>query len=134
VNRELADSGKHAGEGLEDTFDVIRGVHVRGVEARDHRIQPGALLRWQRAIRHRDVGVGEGVVVERRVGLQVITRREVTGVRVRPRLLQRDAEQGGAGDARAHEAQEVANIRALLDVIRQVEVRIVELGVARSGD
>ena len=51
----------------------------------------------QRPVRHRDVGVGEGVVVERRVGLQVVGRREVAGVPVRPRLLQRDAEERRRG-------------------------------------
>ena len=86
----------------------------------------------QRAIHARDVGVGERVVVERRVAVQVVGRREVAGVRVRPLLLQRDAEQRRSADPGPHDLQELADVDALLDVVRQVEVRVVE-AVARGG-
>ena len=82
------------GNVVQHAADVIGGVHVGRVEAGDHRIE-ARLLAPASATgrRHRDVGVGERVVVERRVALQVVGRREVAGVRVRPLLLQRDAEE-----------------------------------------
>ena len=78
------------------------------------------------AIDGRDVRVGERVVVERRVAVQVVGRREVAGVAVRPLLLQRDAEQRRSAHARPHDLEELTRLDALLDVVRQVEVRVVE--------
>ena len=132
VDRELADAGEHAREGQQHAADVIGRVHVGGVEAGDHRVEARLLRRRQRAVGHRDERVGERVVVERRVGLQVVGRREVAGVAVRPRLLQRDAEQRDAPDLRPHDLQELVDVGAFLDVVRQVEVRVVD-HVARAG-
>ncbi len=86
VDRELTDPGEHAGKGLEHPPDVIGRVHVGGVEAGDHRIEAGLLLRRQRLVGHRDVGVREGVVVEVRVAIEVILRRVVARDAVRPLL------------------------------------------------
>ena len=52
----------------------------------------------ERPVRHRDEGVGEGIVVEGSVGLEVIGGREVPRVPVVPLLLERNAEEGGAAD------------------------------------
>jgi hypothetical protein len=79
---------KTPGEGLQHALDVIGRVHVGGVEARDHGIEAGLLLLGQGAIGHGDEGVGERVVVERRVRLQVVGGGEVARVPVGPGLLQ----------------------------------------------
>ncbi len=126
VDGELADPREDAREGGQHAPDVIRGIHVRRVEAGDHRIEARLLLFRQRPVRHRDEGVGERVVVERRVGLQVVGRREVAGVAVRPLLLQRDAEERRPPDLVAHDLQEVVNVGAFLDVVREVEVVVVD--------
>jgi hypothetical protein len=126
VDREFADAGEDTGVGLEHTPDVIGRVHVGWVEPGDHRVEALLLLRRQRLVRIGDERVGERVVIERRIGLQVVGRRVVARVLVRPRLLQRDAEQGGAADLVSHDLQVPAYVRALLDVVRQVEVRVVK--------
>ena len=41
VDRELADAAEHAGKGLQHPPDMVRGLHVRRVEARDHGIEAG---------------------------------------------------------------------------------------------
>ena len=117
---------KTPGKMREHAANVIGGVHVRRIEAGDHRIEARLLRRRQRAIGHRDLRVGERVVIERRVGLQVIPGREVARVRVHPLLLQRNAEERRATDLVAHHAQKVVNVGPLLDVVRQVNVRVVE--------
>ena len=81
---------------------------------------------------HGDLRVGERVVIERRVRLQVVGRREIAVDAVRPLLLQRNAEQRDSSDLGSHDVQEVVNVRAFLDVVRQVEMRIVEFVVARA--
>lgn len=73
-----------------------------------------------------DDRVGEGVIIKRRVGLEVIGRREVPRIRVAPRLLQRDAEKRGALHDLAHHRDVLFGGEALLDVVRQVEMRVVE--------
>jgi hypothetical protein len=47
-------------------------------------------------------------------------------------LLQRDAKERRSPDARAHDPQELRDVDALLDVVGQVEVRVVE-GVVWNG-
>ena len=127
VDAELADAREHAGERQQDTADVIDSVHVGRVEAGDHRVEAGLLGRRQRAVRHRDGCVGERIVVERRVAVQVVGGREVAGVAIRPLLLQRDAEERGPARPRPHDSQELARREALLDIVGQMEVRVVEL-------
>ena len=112
--------------------DVVDGVHVGRIESGDHRVEARLIVLRQGPVHARDVGVGERVVVERRVGLQVVGRREVAGVRVRPLLLQRDAEERRAPDARPHDVEEPADVDPLLNVVRQVEVRVVESLDARQ--
>ena len=132
VDGELADPGEDAGEGPQHALDVVGRVHVGGVEAGDHGVEARLLLLREGAVGHRDEGVGERVVVEGRVRLQVIGGREVARVPVRPGLLERDAEEGDPSDLRAHDLQEVVDVGPLLDVVRQVEVRVVH-DVARRG-
>jgi hypothetical protein len=127
VDAELADAGEDAGECLEHAADVVDAVHVGRIESGDHRIEPRLRLSGERAVDAGDVGVGERVVVERRVGVQVVGRCEVTRVRVRPLLLQRDTEQRRSSHARAHDLEEVRRLDPLLDVVRQMEVRVAEL-------
>ena len=126
VDAELADAGEDAGKRRQHAADVIDAVHVRGIEPGDHRIEARALLRRKRPVDAGDVGVGERVVVERRVAVQVVGRREVARVVVGPLLLQRNAEQGRSSDARAHDLEIAAHADAFLHVVGQVEVRIVE--------
>ncbi len=134
VDAELADPGEHAGKRFQHAANVVDAIHVGRVEPRDHRVEPRLVGLRQSEIHARDVGVGEGVVVERRVGLQVIRGREVARVRMRPLLLQWDSEQCRPSDASAHDAQESAGLNALLDVVRQMEMRIVKaVGVGRLG-
>ena len=45
VNRELADASKHTWKSLQHSANVIRGIHVRGVEAGNHGIKAGLLFR-----------------------------------------------------------------------------------------
>jgi hypothetical protein len=106
VDREFADPREHSGEGLEHATDVIGGVHVSRIEAGDHGVEPRLLFRAQRQVRRRDVRVGKRVVVERRVGVQVVGRREVAGVLIRPLLLQGNAEHRGTTDRRPHHRDE----------------------------
>src|SRR5262249_22296182 len=65
------------------------------------------------------------------VGLQVVRGGEIPAVPVRPLLLQRDAEERDASHSGPHDLQEVVNVRPFLDVVREVEVRVVQL--VRSG-
>ena len=71
--------------------------------------------------------VGERVVVERSVGLQVVGWGEVAGILVGPLLLERNAEQSDAPDLRVRDFEKVVDIGSLLNAIGQVEMRIVEL-------
>ena len=65
--------------------------------------------------------------------MQVVGRSEVAGVAVGPLLLERNPEQRRAADPRPHDAQEVAGPDAFLDVVGQVEVRVIEGGPGISG-
>ena len=102
-------------------------VGLGRIEARDHRIESRLLFFAERAIRHRNEGVSERVVIQRRVALQVVRGCELAGVRMRPLLLQRNAEQRRSVDPRAHNLQERADVDALLHVVGEVEVRVVEV-------
>jgi hypothetical protein len=51
---------------------------------------------------------------------------------VGPLLLQGNAEQRRATDSRAHDLQELVNVSTFLDVIGQVKMRIVYLGLVWS--
>ena len=127
VDAELADPREDAGKGEEHPADVIHGVHVSGIEAGDHRIEARLLGRRQRLVDAGDGGVGERVVVERCIALQVVGRREVARIGIRPLLLKRNAEERRSPDTAAHDLQEAMDVDALLDVVRQVKVRVVEL-------
>ena len=79
------------------------------------------------------MGVGERVVIKRGIGLKVVGRREFARVRKRPLLLEGNAEQRRSTDPVAHDVQELRAADALLDVVRQVKVGIVELrGIGRA--
>jgi hypothetical protein len=45
VNGELAYAGEDTGKCLEDTSNVISRVHITGIQACDHWVKPGLLLR-----------------------------------------------------------------------------------------
>ena len=133
VDRELADAAEHARERLQHALDVVGRIHVGRVEAGDHRVETRLLGGRQRLVGHRDRRVGERVVVQRRVGLQVVGGREIAGVPVRPLLLQRDAEQRRSPGLVPHDLQERPDVDALLHVVGQVEVAVVEGIVVRRG-
>jgi hypothetical protein len=84
------------------------------------------LRRRERPVLHRDERVGERVVVERRVGLEIVCRRAIAVHVGAPFLLQRNPEQRDAPDAVAHHLQEFVNVRTALDVVRQMKVRVVQ--------
>lgn len=133
VDAELANAAEHAGEGEQHAPDVVGGVHVSGVEAGDHRVQPLLLFRCERAVRHRDVRIGEAVVIQRRVGVQVIGGRVVPGHTMAPLLLQGDTEERATAHLVAHDGLHVVlRVEALLDVIGEVEVAVVEEAVVHG--
>ena len=116
-----------AGKGLQHAADVVGRVHVGRVEARDHGIEAGLLLPRQRLVRHRDEGVGERVVVEVGVAIEVVARRRVARDAIRPLLLQRDAEERDAPDALPHDVEEGPDVGAFLDVVGEVEMAVVDV-------
>ncbi len=122
VDRELADSREHAGEGPQHSPNLIGGVHVARIEPGDHRVEPRLFGGRERPILHRDVRVDERVVVERRVGVEVVRRRVITGDRVEPLLLERNPEHRHATDAVPEQREELLQRRTALDVVREVEV------------
>ena len=127
VDAELADAGEDAGERLAARGGCDRRAYMSaGLNPVIIGSKRACSSFGSDAIRAGDERIGERVVVERRVALQVVGRRELAGVAVRPLLLQRDAEQGRTADAAAHDLQELPDVDALLDVVRQVKVRIVE--------
>ena len=65
--RELADAGKNTGESLHCALDVIRGVHVRRVKARYHRVEACLFFLVQRPVGHRYISVGKRIVIERHI-------------------------------------------------------------------
>jgi len=89
VNGELADAGETPGKSAAPA-NVIDGVHIRGIETGDHGIERGLLFLGKRFVGHGDPRVGEGVVVEGRVGVEVVSWRAVAVHAVQPLLLQRD--------------------------------------------
>src|SRR5262249_15243365 len=102
VDRELADAAEDPRKQLEHPPDVIDSVHVRRVEASDHGIEARLLLLRQRLVYAGDIGIGEGVVIERRVGAEVVGRSVVAGIYVGPLLLQRDTKERRTPDLVAH--------------------------------
>ena len=96
VNGEFADARENSGKCLQHAPNMIGGVHVGRIEAGDHRIEARLLFLRKRLVGHRDTRVGERVVVERRVGIQVISRRAIAIDAIRPLLLKRNAKQRDA--------------------------------------
>ena len=74
----------------------------------------------------RNPRIGERVVVQRSIGVKVIPGRTVPINAVRPLLLQRDAEQRHPAGRASHHVQKIANVGALLNIVGQVEMRIIE--------
>src|SRR5579871_1151598 len=106
---------------------MIGSIHVRGIKPGNHWIETRAVLFWQRQISSRDIGVGKRVIVEWRICIQIIFRRIITTDSVRPLLLQGYAEQGRSSCCLAHDLQEVLDGYAFLNIVRQMEVTIIEL-------
>src|SRR5207302_2652786 len=61
--REFADSREYTRESLKDAPDVVRGIHIRRVETRDHGIEASLLPGGQGLVCHGDPCVRERVVV-----------------------------------------------------------------------
>ena len=87
VNAELANTGEYARKSSQHAANMIHRVHIGWIEARDHGIKPCLLLRLERLVSHGDPGIGEGVVVQGGVGVEVILRRAIRVDPVRPKLL-----------------------------------------------
>ena len=133
VNAELADAGKHAGERAQDALDVVGGVHVRRVEARNHGVHPLPLRVRQRQVLVRDHRIHKRIIVECSVRAQVIVRGPVSGHEIIPFLLQRNAEQRSAAYPVTHHVEIFAGCDPLLCIIQQVEMCIVEVRNRRAG-
>ena len=134
MDAEFADAAEHSRIHLKHPADMIDGVHVGRVEAGDHRIEPRTIFRRQREIFVRDHRIGEGVIIKRCVGLQIIGRRDVTGIEVGPGLLQRDSEKGRPFDGRSHHFHIFASGEPLLHIVRQMEMSVVEqIALAARG-
>ena len=83
---------------------MIRCVHICGIEAGDHGIKTRLLFRRQGLVRHGNRSVGERVVVQRSIRVQVIRGRTISVHAVRPLLLKRDAEQRDPAGLISHHA------------------------------
>ena len=93
VDGKLADTGKYPGIGLQYPANVVRCVHIRGIETDDHRFKMGLLLLCQPLVLLGNVGVSKRVIIQRRIGIEIVGGCNVTGHPVRPLQLQWDAEQ-----------------------------------------
>src|SRR5262249_24267704 len=71
--------------------------------------------------------IDERVVVKLGVREEIVVGRPLTGLKVIPLLLQRNAEHGCTAGPVAHNLQEVREAPALLNVIGEVKVRVVEV-------
>ena len=131
VDAKLADAGKYAGKCSQHPLDMIGSIHIGRVETDDHRIKAVLLLRRQFLIETRDIGIGERIVIQRCIALQVITRCIITRVLVRPGLLQRDTEQRRAPYPVTHDDKVILDTDALLDVVGQVEMAVMKLSIRR---
>ena len=120
MDAELADAGEHAGEGEQGALNVVGGVHVRRVEARDHGIDAPAVLLRQSQVFLRDHRVHERIVVQVGVRTQVVIGRVVARQEVVPFLLQRDPEHGHPPDATGRHVQIIPRRSASLDVVQEV--------------
>jgi hypothetical protein len=94
--------------------------------AGDHWVEARALLRFQAQVLRSNPGIREGVVIKRRVGLQVVGRGELTRVFVGPGLLQRDAEQRNPAHFVTHDLQKILNRCAFLYIVGEVEMGVVD--------
>ena len=128
MNAEFSNAREHAGKRLKHTTDVVCGVHICRVEARDHRIETGLLIFCKGLIGHRDPGIRERVVVQRSVGVQVIRWGAVTIHSIGPLLLQWNAEQRNAPHLAAHHVKKVVDVTPLLNVVGKMKVNVVEFG------
>jgi hypothetical protein len=122
VNREFPDAREHARKGLEHSANVIGGIHIHRVEARDHGIQSCLLFFRQRFIGHRNPGVRKRVVVQRRIGVQIVRRGAIPIHPVGPLLLQGDAEHCRSAGFSSHHVQKLVDVRAFLDIVGQMKM------------
>ena len=89
-------------------------------------IQPRLLFLGQRPVGHGDGRIDERVVVQGGIRLQVVVGRKILRVGVGPHLLQRKAEEGRAADLGPHHLDVGAGVGRFLDVVRDVEMRVME--------
>ena len=129
MNCELADACEYTRECLQNTPDVVSGIHVSRIKSGDHGIEPSPLLGRQRPVRHRNEGIGERIVVKRCIGVQIIGRCAVSVDAIGPLLLKRYAKQGDSSDLVAHDFHEILNGCPFLDVVRQMEVGVIQFKV-----
>ena len=88
---------KTPGNVFRHTTDVVRGIHVGRIEARDHRDQIFCAPPGSGIVSHRDHRVGERVVVEGSVGIEVVFGRSLSIDIKGPLLLQRNSKQARRG-------------------------------------
>src|SRR6478735_3708333 len=115
--REFPYARKDTRECLQYALDVVRGIHIRRIKSRYHRVEPRLLLFVKRPVGHRYVRVGKGIVIKRRVGIEIVCRCTISIYAPRPLLLKRNTEQSHAADLRAHYFEEVVDICTFLYVI-----------------
>ena len=130
VDREFADAGEDAWKCAQNSSNMVGRIHIGRVKPRDHRVETRLFLARKPKIRHRNVRVREGVVIKRRVRLQIVRRRIVSTDAMRPLLLKRYTEQSRPAGRGPHDFQELPDRCPFLYVVIQVKVHIVELGPA----
>jgi len=87
VNGELTNTTEHAGIGQQHVTDVIGGMHVGGIKTGDHGIEAFALFFIQAEVGLGNGGIDKGVVIQRCIGVQVVTGITRAGKIVIPLLL-----------------------------------------------
>src|SRR4029077_2694083 len=122
MNRELSDAREHAGKGLEHTSDVIHRIHISRIEAGDHWIKAGLFLLGKGLVGHCDPSVGEGVVIQRSICLQIVAGSTIAIDSVRPLLLQWNTEYRDPAHLVAHSLEKVVAVSCLLDIVSHMGV------------
>src|SRR3954471_9065069 len=125
MNRELSNTGEHARECLKHAANMMRCVHVGRVETGNHRIETALLLFGERLVSHRDRCVGEGIVVQRRVCVEIVRRSAVSVRAIRPLLLERNPKNCYSPNFVSHDLQEVVNVSTLLDVVGKMKMYVI---------
>src|SRR5262249_54956807 len=92
----------------------------------DHGVEASLLVFRERFEGHGDGSVGEGVVVERRITVEIVGGSAFAIDTIRPFLLKWDSKESDTTGVSAHHVQEIANAGTFLNVVGEMTVRVVE--------